>query len=79
MTPEERQQIWEQEQLNELQGNPVPRAHGLPLDDLERYAEFLQGQQWQDTHDQAMQVYDMQNNDYTQECIRNEELLMQKE
>ncbi|CAF3550135.1 unnamed protein product, partial [Rotaria sp. Silwood2] len=37
MTPQDRQEVWEQEHLNELQGNPAPRAHGLPLDDTERY------------------------------------------
>jgi hypothetical protein len=79
MTPQERQEIWEQEQLNELQGNPAPRAHGIPPDNLERYAKFLQHQLWRDQNEQTMQVYDMQNNDYTQECIRNEELLMRKE
>ena len=71
--------LWEQEHLNELQGNPAPRQYGLPLDDLERYANFLQHQQRRDEHDQAMRVYDMQNSDYQQECKRNEELLMQKE
>jgi len=79
MTPQERQEIWEQEHLNELQGNPAPRQHGLPLDDLERYANFLVHQQRQDEHDQAMLVYDMQNSDYQPECIRNDKLLMQKE
>ena len=79
MTPQERQEIWEQEHLNELQGNPAPRAHGLPLDDIERYAKFLQDKLRWDEHDQAMRVYDMQNDDYMQECIRNQELLMQKE
>ncbi|CAF4766795.1 unnamed protein product, partial [Rotaria sp. Silwood2] len=38
MTPQDRQEVWEQEHLNELQGNPAPRAHGLPLDSTERYA-----------------------------------------
>jgi hypothetical protein len=79
MTPEEKQEIWDQEPLNELQGNPAPRAHGLPLDNLERYAKFLHEQQWWDEHHQAMQVYEMQNNDYMEECRRNDELLMQKE
>ncbi|CAF1520140.1 unnamed protein product [Rotaria sordida] len=79
MTPQDRQEVWEQEHLNELQGNPAPRAHRLPLDDTERYAKFLQNQLWWDQHDQTMQVYDMQNNDYAPQCRRNQELLRQKE
>ena len=79
MTPQERQERWEQEHLNELQGNPAPPEHGLPLDNTERYANFLQDQLYWETHDQTMRVYDMQKDDYRQECRRNEELLIQKE
>jgi hypothetical protein len=35
MTPQERQEIWEQQQLNELHENPAPQPYGLPLDDLQ--------------------------------------------
>ncbi|CAF4706760.1 unnamed protein product, partial [Rotaria magnacalcarata] len=31
MTPQKRQEVWEHEHLNVLQGNPAPRGHGLPL------------------------------------------------
>ena len=65
--------------MHELQANPAPREHGSPLDNIERYAKFLQHQLYWDKHDQTMRVYDMQNNDYAQECRRNQELLMQKE
>ena len=79
MNPQERQEIWEQEQLNELEGNPAPQAHGLPLDNVQKYANFLQKQLRLDQHQQTMLVYDMQNNDYAEGCRRNDELLMQKE
>ena len=79
MTPQERHQIWEQEHLNQLQGNPEPRVYGLPLDSTQQYANFLQEQQRADEHDQAMRVYDMQNTDYAEEYRKNGELLMQKE
>ncbi|CAF3966634.1 unnamed protein product [Rotaria magnacalcarata] len=79
MTPQERQEVWEQEHLNELQGNPARRAPGLPPDDTERHAIFIQDQLYWDQHDQAMRVYDMQNADYAEQCRRNEELLRQKE
>ena len=79
MTLQERQEVWEQEHLNELQGNPAPRAHGLPLDDTERYAIFIQDQLFWDQHDQAMRVYEMQNDDYAEQCRRNQQLLSQKE
>jgi hypothetical protein len=79
MSPEEQQEIWDQEQLNELQGNLTPRGYGLPLDNLEQYAQFLQDQLQQDIRDQTRQIYDMQNNEYTEQCRRNGELLMQKE
>ncbi|CAF5019475.1 unnamed protein product, partial [Rotaria sp. Silwood1] len=36
MTPQDRREVWEQEHLNQLQGNPTSRAHRLPLDDTER-------------------------------------------
>ena len=65
--------------MNELQENPTTRAHGLPLDNIKRYANILQVQLWCNQHDQAMGVYEMQNDDHTQECIRNQELLLQKE
>ncbi|CAF3990712.1 unnamed protein product [Rotaria sp. Silwood1] len=79
MTPQDRREVWEQEHLNQLQGNPTSRAHRLPLDDTERYAKFLHDQLWQDQHDQTMRVYDMENNDYAKQCRRNQELLRQKE
>ena len=79
MTLQERQEIWEQEHLNQLQGKPVPRVYGLPLDNSEQYADFLQQQLRADQHDQALRIYEMQNNDYGEECRKNEELLMQKE
>ena len=78
MTLQERQAVWEQEHLNEMQGNPAPRAHGLPLDDAERYAIFIQDQLFWDQHDQTMRVYDMQNDDYAEQCRRNQALLSQQ-
>lgn len=35
MTPQARQEIWEQQHMNELNGNPAPQAHGFPLDNLQ--------------------------------------------
>ena len=79
MTPQARQEIWEQQLMNELDGNPVPQAAGLPLDNVQQYANFLQEQLRQDEHEQTMRVYDMQNEDYAEECRKNRELFMQKE
>ena len=42
MTLQERQEVWEQEHLNQLQGNPTPSVPGLPLDNLQQYANFVQ-------------------------------------
>ncbi|CAM4765163.1 unnamed protein product [Rotaria magnacalcarata] len=39
MTPQKRQEVWEHEHLNVLQGNPAPRGHGLPLG----YTEWFEG------------------------------------
>ena len=72
MTPQERQDIWEQDHLEELQGNPRRRPYGLPRDNIERYAEFLHDQQYWDVHHQTMQIYNMQNNDYAEQCRRND-------
>jgi hypothetical protein len=44
MTPQERQEIWEQQQLNELYENPASQPYGLPLDDLQRHILFLSDQ-----------------------------------
>ncbi len=79
MTPQERQEIWEQQQLNELHGNPAPQPYGLPLDDLQQYILFLSNQLWHDQRDQTMRIYEMHNNDYIEEYKRNDELLTQKE
>ena len=79
MTPQERQEIREQDQLNELRRNPARQPHGLPLDNFERYAKLLQDQQRQDEHHQIMRIYDLQNSDYHKQCRRHDELLMQNE
>ncbi|CAM4778576.1 unnamed protein product [Rotaria magnacalcarata] len=82
MAPQDRREVWEQEHLNELQGNPAPRPHGLPLDDTERYAKFLQDQLRRDQHDQTMRVYDMETNDnveHAEQYRRSQELLRQNE
>lgn len=54
MTAQEKQEIREQEQLDEFQGKPVRRPDGLPPDNLERYALFLKDQLYWDIHDQSM-------------------------
>jgi hypothetical protein len=79
MIPEEKQEIWEQEHLNELQGNPAPRSRGLPSDNLEGHAIFLRDQLYWDEYDQTIRIHDMENSDYTEEFRKNEELLKQKE
>ena len=79
MNPQERKEIWEQQQLNELEGNPTPQAHELPSDNSQQYASFVQEQLRSDQHEQTKQIDDMQDNDDAEEHTRNEELLMQKE
>ena len=80
MSPRERQAICEQEQLNELQGNPTPQPHGLPMDDLEQYATH-QGEQllWKDLLERIRSIDDMEQWDEHEQQYQNEEQLIQKE
>ncbi len=72
MTPQERQEIWEQEYLNELQ-------HGIPMDEFERYATDKDEQLWKDELEQTMNIDQMQQWDELQRHNRNQEQLIQKE
>ncbi len=56
MTPQERQAICEQEQLNELEGNLASRPYGIPIDDFERYATFKAEQLHNDELEQTMNI-----------------------
>jgi hypothetical protein len=72
MTPQERQEIWDQEYLNELQ-------HGIPMNDLERYATYQDEQLYKDELEQTMNIDQMQQWDKLKQHYRNEEQLIQKE
>jgi len=72
MTPQERQEIWEQEYLNELQ-------HGMPMHNFERYTTDKDEQLWTDELEQTMNIDQMQKWDELQQHNRNEEQLIQKE
>jgi hypothetical protein len=71
MTPQERQEILEQEYLNELQ-------HGMPMDDLERYATYQDEQLCKDELEQTMNIDRIQQWDKLEQHYRNEEQLIQK-
>ena len=79
MNPQERQETWEQQHLNELQGIPPPRYYAAPLDDLQRLATQQAEQLSRDRHSQTMRVYDMEREDRIQQYQRNEEDLTQME
>ncbi len=64
MNPQERQQTWEQQHLNDLQGIPPPQYYAAPLEELQRYA-ILQ--------EQTMQIYEMESWDRMQQYERNNE------
>jgi hypothetical protein len=78
MTPQERQAIWEQEQLNELEGNPASRPYGIPIYDFERYATFKAEQLHNDELEQTMNIDEMEKWDRLEQHYRNEEQLIQK-
>ena len=67
MTPQERQEIWEQQQLNEQHANSLSRANELSLDNLQQYATYVEDQLRSDEYDQTMQINDMQDNDQSEE------------
>ena len=79
MNPQERQQVWEQDHLAEFQNIPLPRPLGAPVDPLVQYVQQQDEQLWYDELDQALRVYDMQNEQYSHECYKNAVLLQDKE
>ena len=78
MNPQARQEAWDQEHLQEMQGLSVPRYFAAQPNSLERYAMALELQLQRDQHEQVMSIYEMQNGDYFQRCQRNHEQLMDK-
>jgi hypothetical protein len=78
MTPQERQAIWEQEQLNELERNPESRPYGIPIDDFERYERFKAEQLHNDELQQTMNIDEMVKWDRLEQHYQNEEQLIQK-
>jgi hypothetical protein len=76
---QERREIREQQYLDEIQGYIAPRAPGLPPDDLERYAQFLELQDQLNVQEQTLQFENMYKDETEEENIRNQELLMDKE
>ncbi len=79
MNPQERQEAWEQQHLNELQGIFSRPYYGVPLDNLQRFAIQQEEQLWLDEHEQTMRIYDMESWDRIQQYQRNTEELIQKE
>ncbi len=86
LPPEEQQDIWDQEYLNELQGNPAPRPYGMPMDDLERYATDHAEQLRRDEFEQTKNIDEMHTWDRLeqyhrnqQQHYRNEQQLIQKQ
>jgi hypothetical protein len=79
LSTQERREIRAQQYLDETQGYTAPRAPGLPSDDLERYAQFLEDQYQWNLQEQALQTEKMYKDEYEEENFRNQELLMQKE
>ncbi len=87
MTPHARQEAWEQQHLNELQGVPLPRLYGGDFHPLVKYAEQQEEQLWYDQLAQAIQIDNMVTWDpikpgeekNIQEHKRNIQLLIQKE
>ncbi len=65
--------------MDEIQGYTASRAPGLPPDDLERYTQFLEDQYQWNLQEQALQIENMYKDEYEEENIRNQELLMDKE
>lgn len=79
MNPQERQELSEQEHLRQMQGLREPIFFTGQFGDLERYALSLDHQLQQDQREQIMLIYDMQYQEYMQQCQGNEELLADKE
>ena len=79
MNPQARQEAWDQEHLQEIQGLAEPQYFAVQPNSLESYALAQESQLQRDRHEQDMRIYEMQIEDYAQQCQRNYEQLMDKE
>ena len=79
LPPQQRQEILEQEYLNELQGYPTQQPHIMPISDLERYAKFQEEQLSNDEFEQTINIDQMEKWDKHVQHYCNEEQLIQKE
>ena len=79
MNPQARQKAWDQEHLQEMQGLSEPQYFAVQPNSLETYALARESKLQRDQHEQDMRIYEMQNEDYTKQCQRNYEHLMDKE
>ena len=79
MNPQARQEAWDQEHLEEMQGLSEPQYFAAPPNSLESYALAQDSQFERDRNEQDMRIYEMLSEDYSQQCQRNNEQLMDKE
>ena len=74
-----RQERWDQEHLEEMQGLSEPRHLVAQPNSLESYALARESQLQHDENEQDMRIYEMLKEDYSQEDQRDNEQLMDKE
>ena len=79
LSPKQRQAIWEQEHLNELQGYPSQQLQSMPITDLEQYTIFKEEQLTTDEFEQTMNINEMEKWEEAVQHYRNAEQLIQNE
>ena len=79
MIPQEKYEIWQQEQLKELEDTTAALPPELRPDNLVQYALFIHDQMSLDEYEQELQIDDTYHIDNTEEYARNQELLLRKE
>lgn len=79
MNPQARQETWDQEHLQEMQGRSEPQHLATETNSLESYALARESQLQHDENEQDMRIYEMLKEEYSQQDQRNNEQLMDKE
>lgn len=71
MPAHERQAIWEQEILNELEANPTSRPSGRPVHEFEQHAKFKQEELQADEIEQTVNINEIEKLEKLEQHYRN--------
>ena len=74
MTTPERQAIWEENHINQLQEDLPPRASAIPINDWEQYSTYRTEQLWEDELEQIINIDETEKSHRFEQYRQNEEL-----